>query len=73
MARGAHKVNPIGFRIGINKNWVSRWYAKTPEEYAENIKSDKQARQLISKRLSSAGVDTIVIKRDLKKVTIEKR
>jgi small subunit ribosomal protein S3 len=70
MARGAHKVNPIGFRIGVNKNWNSRWYA-SKEDYAEKFLSDKQVNKLVEEKLKQAGVASIVIKRLINKVLIE--
>jgi len=53
MARGAHKVNPIGFRIGVNKNWNSRWYA-SKEDYAEKYLSDKQVNKIVEEKLKSS-------------------
>lgn len=70
MARGSHKVNPIGFRIGVNKNWNSRWYA-TKEEYADKFLSDKKVNKLIETKLKAAGVASVVIKRLINKVLIE--
>lgn len=70
MARGAHKVHPIGFRIGVNKNWNSRWYA-TKKDYADKYLSDKKAIKLIETKLKSAGVGSIIIKRLINKVLIE--
>jgi len=70
MARGAHKINQIGFRIGINKNWNSRWYA-TKEEYPAKFLSDIQIRKLVDARLKPAGVASIIIKRLINKILIE--
>jgi len=70
MARGAHKVNPVGFRIGVNKNWNSRWYA-SKEDYAEKYLSDKKVNALVEEKLKQAGVASIVIKRLINKVLIE--
>ena len=70
MARGAHKINPIGFRIGVNKNWDSRWYANK-HDYADLLLSDLKARALINKKLKAAGVSQIIIKRLINKVVIE--
>jgi len=70
MARGAHKVNPIGFRIGVNKNWNSRWYA-SKEDYAEKYLSDRKVNALVEEKLKQAGVASIVIKRLINKVLIE--
>lgn len=70
MARGSHKVNPIGFRIGINKNWNARWFA-SKNQYADVFLSDKKLRDYIEKKLKPAGVASIIIKRNLGKIIIE--
>jgi small subunit ribosomal protein S3 len=70
MARGAHKINPIGFRLGVNKNWSSRWYA-SKLEYADKFLSDVEVRKLIETKLKSAGVASIVIKRMINKTVVE--
>jgi small subunit ribosomal protein S3 len=64
------KVNPTGFRTGINKNWKSLWFA-SKENYADNLLSDMKVRDYIHKKLESAGVDKVVIKRNAKKTGIE--
>ena len=70
MARGAHKVHPIGFRIGVNKNWKSRWYANK-HDYADILLNDIKLREHINKKLKSAGVASVIIKRPMNKVLIE--
>lgn len=70
MARGAHKVNPIGFRLGVNKNWKSRWFASS-QDYADLFLSDVQLRETIEKKLKNAGVASVVIKRSMSKILIE--
>jgi small subunit ribosomal protein S3 len=70
MARGAHKIHPIGFRLGVNKNWSSRWYA-TKETYADKFLDDVKARKLVDQKLKAAGVASVIIKRLINKVVIE--
>lgn len=70
MARGSHKVHPKGFRLGINKNWSSRWYA-SKDKYADQFLVDLKLRTLINKKLKTAGVAEIVIKRSMSKVIVE--
>jgi small subunit ribosomal protein S3 len=70
MARGAHKVNPIGFRLGINKNWNSRWYADK-KNYPAMYLQDRQIRKHVESKLKSAGVASIVVKRLITKVIVE--
>jgi small subunit ribosomal protein S3 len=70
MARGSHKVNPIGFRIGVNKNWTSRWYADK-KEYPQKFLEDLKVKKVVNERLKSAGVANVVVKRLTNKVIIE--
>jgi small subunit ribosomal protein S3 len=62
------KVNPIGLRLGINKTWDSRWFAK--DDYAEKLLEDIKIRQYLKKRLKSSSVSKIVIERTSNKVSI---
>lgn len=70
MARGAHKVHPVGFRLGINKAWKSRWYV-SKKDYADTFLSDNAIREMIEQELKTAGVASIVIKRTNGKVLVE--
>ena len=56
------KVHPYGFRIGIIKDWKSRWYAENAE-YADLIGEDKWIRELIRERMGHAGISDIEIER----------
>ncbi len=60
-----HKVNPIGFRLGINRTWDSRWYAG--DDYSNLLLGDLKLRTYLRKRLSGAGVSRVVIERPAKK------
>jgi len=62
------KVNPIGFRIGINRTWDSRWYAG--REYANLLHQDLKLRDYLMRRLSQAGVGKVVVERAAKKARI---
>ncbi len=62
------KVNPIGFRLGINRTWDSRWYAE--DGYAELLHEDLKIREFLRQRLSQAGVSRIVIERPAKKARV---
>ncbi|WP_100641164.1 30S ribosomal protein S3 [Marinobacter salexigens] len=57
-----HKVNPIGFRLGVIKEHNSVWYADK-KEYAQNLLNDIQVREFLDKRLVKASVSKIVIER----------
>jgi small subunit ribosomal protein S3 len=63
------KVNPIGIRLGITRDWASRWYADT-RNFAEFVHTDWQIRQLLKKKLSQASVSKIQIERPAKKAHI---
>jgi small subunit ribosomal protein S3 len=63
------KVNPIGLRVGINRTWESRWFAKG-EEYADLLHEDLRIRDFLKKELKNASVSRIIIERPHKKCRI---
>ena len=63
------KVNPIGFRLGINKTWEGRWYAEG-REYVDQLHQDFALRNLVRKEAARAGVSRIEIERFPGKVKI---
>ena len=63
------KVNPHGLRVGVIKDWDSRWYAR-PDKVGDLIVEDHKIRDYLKKNLYSAGVPTIEIERDSAKVRI---
>ena len=63
------KVNPHGLRVGVIKDWDSRWYARN-DKVGELIVEDYKIRKFLKKTLYSAGVPTIEIERDSNKVRI---
>jgi small subunit ribosomal protein S3 len=56
------KVNPIGFRLGINKPWESRWFANR-DSYADQIHQDREIRDLVMKNTTRSGISRIEIER----------
>ena len=56
------KVNPIGFRLVLNKDWRSRWYA-SPKEFPEFLHSDLRIRRYVKQKLSLAAVSKVLIER----------
>src|SRR5580658_3856405 len=62
------KVNPIGLRLGINRTWDSRWFAR--KDYAGLLLDDLGLRRFLNRRLGQAGVSRIVIERAAKKSRI---
>ena len=63
------KVHPIGFRLGIAKDWNSTWYAEKGN-YADLLKSDLEVREFLQKRLAQAAVSRIQIERPAKSAHI---
>ena len=62
------KTHPIGFRLGINKPWLSTWFESG--SFAEKLHEDFILRRYINHRLSNAGISRIEISRTAKKVTL---
>ncbi|HPD61244.1 MAG TPA: 30S ribosomal protein S3 [Thermodesulfobacteriota bacterium] len=62
------KVHPVGFRLGINKTWVSRWFAE--KDYSKLLQEDIYIRNFLKKKLFHAGVAKIEIERVGAKIII---
>ncbi len=56
------KVNPVGIRLGIVKDWASRWYASS-KEFSDTLCADIKVREFLHKRLAQAGISRIQIDR----------
>ncbi len=56
------KVNPIGYRLGVNKDWTSKWYANK-SDFGKTLNADLKIRKYLEKRLKDAAVASIVIER----------
>lgn len=63
------KINPTGLRIGVIKDWESRWYSKA-ETFGDTLVEDYNLREFLLKTLAPAGVPKIEIERDAKRVRI---
>ena len=63
------KVNPHGLRVGVIKDWDSRWYARN-EKVGDLLVEDKKIRDYLKKTLYGAGIPKIEIERDSAKVRI---
>src|SRR6266542_11655 len=63
------KVHPIGFRLGFNKTWRSRWYAD--KDYAKLLHEDLNLRDSLKARFAHAGVSKIEIERAANKLKID--
>lgn len=62
------KTHPVGFRLGVNKTWDSRWYAK--KNYAALLHEDLKIRAYIKEKLSTAGIARVEIERAASKVRV---
>src|ERR1700733_5939847 len=63
------KVNPIGIRLGITRDWTSRWYAGK-KQFPEHVYTDFRVREFLKAKLKDASVSRIMIERAAKKVNI---
>ena len=63
------KINPIGFRLGVNRTWDSRWYADSAD-YGRLVHEDLKIRKTIKDELKQAGISRIVIERPHKKCIV---
>ena len=62
------KVNPNGFRLGINRTWSSRWFSKS--DYAKFLHQDLEIKTYVEKKLKNASIAKINIERAAKKIRI---
>ncbi len=62
------KVHPTGFRLAINKSWVSRWYAEN--DFGKFLQEDLKIRKYLKKKLYQAGISKIEIERATNKIRI---
>jgi len=63
------KVNPIGLRVGVNKNWRSRWFSGK-KAFGDLLNEDMEIRALVRKRLENAAVSDIIIERYANRVRV---
>jgi small subunit ribosomal protein S3 len=63
------KVNPLGIRLGITRDWVSKWYA-SKKQFPLLVHTDFRVREFLKKKLAEASVSRILIERAAKKVNI---
>lgn len=64
------KIQPYGLRLGINKTWKSRWFAKGAD-FQNQLHEDIYVRKYIKEKLKPAGVDSVVIMRSMNKIGIK--
>jgi len=63
------KVNPIGIRLGISRDWSSKWYADS-EDFAGYVFDDFRVREFLKKKLAQASVSLLQIERPAKKLHV---
>lgn len=63
------KVNPVGFRVSVTKDWLSKWYADK-REYAPYLLQDLEIRDYVKKKLMSAAVPKVLIERFANRVRV---
>ena len=63
------KVSPVGLRIGINKDWESRWYAPS-KNFKDNLFADIKIRRYINENLSDKGIAKVEIERSKRKTEV---
>jgi len=65
------KVNPLGFRLAVNKDWKSKWFAKLDSNFARNVVEDYKIRQLIKSKMGpQSGISDILIEKGLGRLDI---
>jgi small subunit ribosomal protein S3 len=62
------KINPIGFRVGVTRDWDSKWFAE--KDYSRFLEEDIRIRQHVHDKLKSAGVSRVVIERAANKAKV---
>lgn len=62
------KVHPNGFRVGVYRDWISRWYAG--KDYSKNVHEDLKVRKFVKKKLYHAGISDIELERTSDKVKV---
>ena len=63
------KVHPHGFRVGVIKDWDTRWYA-SKKDFADNLVEDYKIREFLKKKLYAAGISKFEIERAANKITV---
>lgn len=65
------KVHPYGFRVGITKDWKSRWYAN--RDYAKLLQEDLKIKEFVKSKMFHAGIADVEIERKAKKIIVQVR
>ncbi|MCA9358504.1 30S ribosomal protein S3 [Candidatus Kaiserbacteria bacterium] len=65
-----HVAHPYVQRIGVNRDWKSRWFTTSPEKFREYLRVDAALRKMLKKRLKGMSVDSVEIERSEKDIRI---
>jgi len=65
-----HVAHPYVQRIGVNRDWKSRWFTTDPKKFREYIRADAAIRKLLEKKLKGMSIDTVEIERSQKDLRI---
>lgn len=65
-----HVAHPYVQRIGVNRDWKSRWFTADPKKFREYLRSDAEIRRLLDKKLKGMSVDKVEIERNQKDIRI---
>ena len=63
------KVSPVGLRIGVNKDWESKWYASN-KDFSKYLNNDVKIRNFLEKKFKTAGIAKIVVERNAKRCEV---
>ena len=64
------KTHPVGFRLGIVKDWQARWFGSRSLDYAAQVKEDLSVRNLIRTQFVDAGISRVEIERTAQELTV---
>lgn len=65
-----HKTHPVGFRLGVIKDWQSRWFAHRAADYRKLVQEDLSIRSIIFKKLPDAGISRVEIERGSQELVV---
>ena len=65
-----HKTHPIGFRLGVIKDWHSRWFAGNAKDYSAQVVEDDRIRTVINTKYAEAGISRVEIERSAQDLTV---
>ena len=64
------KTHPVGFRLGIIKDWQAKWFASKPSQYRSLLQEDLQIRRTIMSRLPEAGISKVELERGAQELVV---